>query len=67
MDILLIKTTLEKFGKLSTSDRQLFEVISSEPDDWEELSKDSYFMELYTKKRKADKEFLRYKFEKRNG
>ena len=67
MDILLVKTTLEKFSRLATSDRELFEVISSEPDDWEGLSKDSYFMELYTKKRKADKEFLRYKFEKRNG
>lgn len=66
MDILLLKTTLEKFSKLSTLDRQLFEVISSEPDDWEEMSKDSDFMELYTKKRKADKEFLKYKFEKRN-
>jgi hypothetical protein len=66
MDILLLKTTLEKFSKLSTSDRQLFEVISSEPDDWDEMSKDSDFMELYTKKRKADKEFLKYKFEKRN-
>ena len=66
MDILLLKTTLEKFSKLSTSDRELFEVISSEPDDWEVMSKDSDFMELYTKKRKADKEFLKYKFEKRN-
>ena len=66
MDILLLKTTLEKFSKLSTSDRQLFEVISSEPDDWEEMSKDSDFMELYAKKRKADKEFVAYKFEKRN-
>jgi len=66
MDILLLKTTLEKFSKLSTLDRQLFVVVSSEPDDWEEMSKDSDFMDLYTKKRKADKEFLAYKFEKRN-
>lgn len=65
MEILLIKTTLENYSKLSASDRQLFEVISSEPDDWEVMSKDIHFMELYTKKRKADKEFLKYKFEKR--
>jgi hypothetical protein len=67
MEILLLRTTIDKFSELSNPERQLFEVISSEPDDWEEMSKDSDFMELYTKKRKADREFLKYKFEKRNG
>ena len=67
MTTLFLKISQEGYESIPKQYRLLFELLTVEPDDYNELFKDdNEFMKLSKAKKKASKEFLEYKFNKRN-